>query len=44
MKKAKITKIDVSIPTPPVLQVAAQSHPETWELLLAPEDRKRGAN
>ena len=44
MKKPKITKIDVSIPKPQIHQVTAQSYPEIWNLLLAPEDRQGGAN
>lgn len=43
MKKLNITKIDVSIPKPPVHQVTAHSHPEIWALSLAPEDRQGGA-
>ena len=39
MKKLKIIKVQTSIPKPQVHQVTAQSHPEIWNLLLAPEDR-----
>ena len=42
MKKPKITKIDVSISKPPITQITAQSHPEIWNLLRAPEDRPTG--
>ena len=44
MQKSKIIKIEVSIPRPQIHQVTAQSHPEIWELLLAPEDRKGDKN
>lgn len=44
MKKPKITKVEVSIPKPQIHQMTAHSHPEIWNLLLAPEDRKAGSN
>jgi hypothetical protein len=40
MKKPKIIKIEVSIPKSKITHVTAQSHPEVWNLLLAPEDRE----
>ena len=42
MKRPKITKIEVSIPKPQVLQITAQSHPEIWAMLQPPETKKGG--
>lgn len=40
MKKPKTRKIEASISKPQIHQITAQSHPEIWAMLLAPEDRR----
>jgi len=40
MERSKITKIETSISKPKITQITAQSYPDIWNLLLAPENRE----
>jgi hypothetical protein len=40
MERSKITSIETSISKPKITQITAQSYPDIWNLLLAPENRE----